>query len=92
MANKSDLDSFLMQCARKYAENHPEERVSLIQQTKVPVDCTYCGGRTDLYRIPFTDARTYIDTENGCIVAKCDCERTQMFKINYCPKCGRKIN
>lgn len=92
MANRNDLDSFIMSCARKYAENHPEEKVSLVQTTKIPIDCEYCSNGLKLYRVPFSDVETYIDSDNQSIVVKCDCGRTQMFKIQYCPKCGRKIN
>lgn len=91
MAGKSDLDSFIIQCARKYADNHPNEKVSIVQKTKVPIDCAYCGNRLKLYRIPFSDVETYIDPVLKSVVVKCDCDRTQIFEINYCPKCGRKL-
>lgn len=79
-----------MACAKKYEENHPNERVSMIQNTKIPIDCEYCNKHKALHIIPFSDTGAYVSAKH--LVYECDCGIQQIVKINYCPMCGRKLD
>ena len=48
MANRSDLDNYIMACVRRYEENHPEDKLVATKQIKVPVDrCSVCRVEED---------------------------------------------
>lgn len=87
MANRSDLDNYIMACVRKYEEKHPEDRLTATKQVKVPVDgCEYCQGKEDLLNIPFY-LRVGIEKDELVV----ETNDTRRIKIHNCPMCGRKF-
>lgn len=87
MANRIDLENYIMACVRRYEENHPEDKLVATKQIKVPIDgCSVCRGEEDLYNIPFY--QSVMVTNGQLIVIN---EDTIKIKIRFCPMCGRKL-
>lgn len=87
MANRNDLDNYIMACVRKYEEKHPEDKFVATKSVKVPVEgCEVCRGEDDLYNIPFYQS---VSVDKGELVVVN--QDTIKIKINFCPKCGRKL-
>lgn len=88
MANKSDLESYIMRCARKYEQKHPEVKIHARKTVELPIEeCLYCSGKKPIADIPFSVSmvlskdKLFIEWENEMIG----------IDVNYCPICGKEI-
>lgn len=75
--DRNNLDSYIMSCAKKYAEKNKDKRVSIVHTEKSPVNCDVCHG-SRITDIEYTMANH--------VTAICFSK-----DIKYCFKCGRKL-
>lgn len=88
MANKSDLESYIMRCARKYEEKHPEAKVRATKKVELSIkECEFCTTNKPLVDIPFSLA-TFITKKQ--LFTQWDNEMIGI-DINYCPMCGKEL-
>ena len=89
MANSSSLNSYILECARKYAKNHPEEHIRATKRVEISLEaCPYCETGEDIANIPFALEVT-ISKKHLIIDIETD---KWAIPIDYCPICGKKLD
>lgn len=83
----TEFESYMVGIAKKYMQDHPEKNIKLMKQVEIPVDCDFCNGKEI---IPFSDNTIQVVADK--IEISCSCGRKVCENINFCPKCGRKLN
>lgn len=88
MANKSDLETYIMRCVRKYEQDNPDKKIHARKTIEIPIqECAFCSGKESVIDIPFSIQIRIIEKK---MVIALD---NEMFgiDINNCPICGREL-
>lgn len=84
MDSKHDLESYIMRCARKYEERHPDKKVNVRCEEK---SCTFCTTKTKQKPILDKDQIKVCINDDALIVQ--GNFGTETIKLYCCPMCGR---